>query len=241
LSTIQHTVAMQEILCQLTLLYPEYAIGYQPNSNNFSAPSFSSATSPSSSSLESSSAYSYVCDQFVANAPCAGDTFSWHHDCDPCSFHPQCPWVKTHGEYVNHEVGKPLFVTMLLYLDRWWPLHFDAETLFLDPDSDCGVFVRPKAYRIVLMDQDIMHRLSPPSIHAQRPRYSVAVKLVFMSKGAQQKRLTLEKEEFGVPTMFGSTNPSFRGLLSLPKTSVSQVALARTDRKRSRTSALSDA
>lgn len=36
---------------------------------------------------------------------------------------------------------------------RWWPRHFDAETLILDPETDTGVFVRPKAYRTLLMDQ----------------------------------------------------------------------------------------
>jgi len=51
------------------------------------------------------------------------------------------------------EPGKPLFVTALLYLDEAWPNDWDAETLFLDDKTQTGFFVRPKAGRLVLMDQ----------------------------------------------------------------------------------------
>lgn len=49
--------------------------------------------------------------------------------------------------------GKPLFVSLLLYLNASWPRDWAAETLFLDADTDVGLVVRPKPYRAVLMDQ----------------------------------------------------------------------------------------
>lgn len=49
--------------------------------------------------------------------------------------------------------GRPLLVSLLLYLDDKWPRQWDAETLFLDDDTDIGIVVRPKRYRAVLMDQ----------------------------------------------------------------------------------------
>jgi hypothetical protein len=38
---------------------------------------------------------------------------------------------------------RPLFVTLLLYLDDEWPLNFDAETLILDSSTGTGVFEKP--------------------------------------------------------------------------------------------------
>ena len=49
--------------------------------------------------------------------------------------------------------GRPLLVSLLLYLDDRWPRQWDAETLFLDGDTDIGIVVRPKRFRAVLMDQ----------------------------------------------------------------------------------------
>lgn len=57
----------------------------------------------------------------------------------------------------------PLFVSLLLYLDAEWQREWDAETLFLDPPSGTGVFVRPQGGRAVIMDQDVTHRISTPS------------------------------------------------------------------------------
>jgi hypothetical protein len=36
------------------------------------------------------------------------------------------------------EGGKPLLVSLLVYLDKEWPLGHDAETLFLDTPTDTG-------------------------------------------------------------------------------------------------------
>ena len=37
-------------------------------------------------------------------------------------------------------------------------------------DSGAGAFVRPRPGRMILMDQDVTHRVSAPSALAQRPR-----------------------------------------------------------------------
>ena len=117
-----------------------------------------------------------VCERFVANAAVCGDEFSWHLDADPSAF-PPCEWTAAHGTYTNRERGKPLFVSVILYLDEEWPDEFGAETHFLDRQTGLGFFVRPKCGRVVVMDQDVLHRLSPPSRQAGRPRYSLVWKV----------------------------------------------------------------
>lgn len=58
-------------------------------------------------------------------------------------------------------------------------------------------------YRAVLMDQDVLHRLSAPSRLAQgQPRYSLVWKLVFLPLGGAQP--SIARPEWGSPTAFGS-------------------------------------
>ncbi len=45
------------------------------------------------------------------------------------------------------EPGRPLFVSLLLYLDGQWRREWDAETLFLDSHADVGILVRPRSCR----------------------------------------------------------------------------------------------
>lgn len=141
------------------------------------------------------------CGQFVANAAVAGDCFQWHIDADPSAFWPGA-WVERYGHYFNGEAGRPLLVTLLLYLDKEWPRDCDAETLFLESGSDTGVLVRPRAYRAVLMDQDVLHRLSVPSTAAGRPRYSLVWKLVFCARGGVAP--CIAQPAFGAPVDFGT-------------------------------------
>lgn len=51
------------------------------------------------------------------------------------------------------------------------------------------------------MEQDILHRLSCPSLKAQRPRYSLVWKMIFVAK---EGTVQLARPEFGTPTYFGS-------------------------------------
>ncbi|KXZ50143.1 hypothetical protein GPECTOR_17g779 [Gonium pectorale] len=144
------------------------------------------------------------CNQFVANAAMHGDAYSWHVDADPSTLPFPSPWTLEYGQYINREPGRPLFVSLLLYLNARWDREWDAETLFLDTPSDCGVLVRPKPYRAVLLDQDILHRLSTPSLTAAgRPRYSLVWKLVFLPRRPGQ-RLSLARPQWGRPSAFGS-------------------------------------
>jgi hypothetical protein len=43
--------------------------------------------------------------------------------------------------------GKPYFVTGLIYLNDAWAEDLHAETMFLDPGTQAGVFVRPQPGR----------------------------------------------------------------------------------------------
>eukprot|EP00879_Flechtneria_rotunda_P012225 GHRR01012767.1.p1 GENE.GHRR01012767.1~~GHRR01012767.1.p1 ORF type:complete len:420 (+),score=129.30 GHRR01012767.1:107-1366(+) len=143
------------------------------------------------------------CSFVLANAAVYGDTFTWHVDADPMSFAVSSPWVQQYGLYCNREPDMPLFATLLLYLDADWPLDYNAETLFLDSMTDTGIFVRPKRYRAVLMDQDIVHRLSTPSASAGRPRYSLVWKVVMWPK-QQGAACSIARPEWGRRTYFGS-------------------------------------
>jgi len=127
---------------------------------------------------DSEDTHDAVCEPFIANASVPGDQFAWHYDADPSSFAPSSKWAQAFGHYVNREKGKPLFVSLILYLNDAWGNDMHAETLFLDDTAQCGVFVRPKAGRIVLMDQDMWHRyvgtVSNPSKQAMGPTVLVA-------------------------------------------------------------------
>ena len=51
----------------------------------------------------------------------------------------------------SREPGRPLFVSMLLYLNEAWPEDYHSETLLLDPESQTGLAVRPFPGRVLLM------------------------------------------------------------------------------------------
>ena len=143
------------------------------------------------------------CSAFLANAAEEGDAFRYHVDADPTSF-PPGPWTATYGDYFNGEPGRPLLVTLLVYLDREWERDWGAETLFLDGASDAGVFVRPKPGRAVLMEQDVVHRVSAPSPAAGgRHRVSLVWKLAFLPK-ERGGEVRLARREWGPPAAIGS-------------------------------------
>ena len=68
---------------------------------------------------------------------------------------------------------KPLFVSMLVYLNEEWPMEHDAETLAVDIDSDTGVFIRPRPSRVLLMDQ-------------VRENENMSIRRIFLSVKAQK-------------------------------------------------------
>lgn len=86
------------------------------------------------------------------------------------------------------------------------PRMWDAETLFLDLPTDTGFFVRPGKYRAVLMDQDVTHRVSAPSVMAKgKPRYSLVWKLLFLPRDSKAP-CSIAKPEWGDPLHFGPSS-----------------------------------
>jgi hypothetical protein len=151
---------------------------------------------------------SYSCPPFVANAAVTGHAFEWHVDADPSLLPALSRWVAQYGEYPNGAVGRPLFVSLLVYTDGRWARDWHAETLFLEPEAGVGVLVQPRPGRAVLMHQDALHRVSAPSGAAGRPRYSLVWKLLFVPRGAigdgrrgalGQARESVSRPEWGPP------------------------------------------
>jgi len=177
--------ALLEIQTRLSRLYPEYIISRMP------AALFGGEVAP-----------------IVANAPMSGESFSWHKDADPATV-PPSPWRDRFGSYYNREPCKPLMATALLYLDEAWPNEWDAETLFLDDRTGTGVFVRPRAGRLVMMDQDVTHRVSAPSPLADRPRYSFVFKLCMHAKDSTASP-TIARPEWGDAVRLGSATEKYR-------------------------------
>jgi len=185
------STAVRSFRARLAALYPEYDIRTMP----------SDALEPDG--IPGSWGGSSIC-AAIGNAAVYGDMFNWHIDMDPSQLDPSAPWVERFGSYVNRERGRPLFVSAMVYLNPGpWHAAFDAETLFLDPGTGTGVFVRPQPGRVVLMDQDILHRVSTPSQIAGVPRYSFVLKLCFFPKHKQQK-MTLIRDAWGEPCCFGT-------------------------------------
>lgn len=104
-----------------------------------------------------------------------------------------------------------------MYLDKDWPAQLHAETILLDEDAQIGVCVRPRAGRLLLMDQDCPHRISSPAVGAPRPRYSLVWKAVFWPRallglptpveGIQEPGLC--RPEWGASTLLGNCAETF--------------------------------
>ena len=199
--------AFLEVHARLCALYPEWTISHMPVESLRMTRGGGDGPEGSDAGKDDR----YRCDPFVANAAVANDGFRWHIDADPSSFPSRCDWTAAHGDYVNGEPGKPLFVSALVYLNAAWPDAWDAETLFLDASTGVGAFVRPRPGRVVLMDQDVTHRVSPPSALAGRPRYSLVWKLVFFPKRAVGVRIDMTRfrtEDGAGPSGSGGPSPT---------------------------------
>ena len=189
LSEVMKSDAVRTFRARLAAMYPEYDIRTMP----------SDTLEPDG--IPGSWGGSSICSA-IGNAAVYGDMFNWHIDMDPSQLDPSAPWVERFGSYVNRERGRPLFVSAMVYLNPGpWPAAFDAETLFLDPGTGTGVFVRPQPGRVVIMDQDIVHRVSTPSQIAGLPRYSLVLKLCFFPKRTDEAQtMTIIREEWGAET-----------------------------------------
>jgi hypothetical protein len=76
----------------------------------------------------------------------------------------------------------------------------------VDGSSCTGLCVQPRPGRAVLMHADVLHRISAPSAIAQRPRYSLVWKLVFIPRAgdAPRSRESVRRTEWGEPTRLGT-------------------------------------
>lgn len=150
---------VQEIQSRLAKIYPEYKVAYIPQVDM-------TCTNTRAGRM-------------VVNAPLPGENYSWHIDADPAML-PDSLFVQKFGRYRNRSKGKPLFVSLIVYLTSDWRRDWGGETLFLDLESDTTFGVLPKPGRAVLMDQDVTHKICSPTAAAGRPRYSIVWKLVFI-------------------------------------------------------------
>lgn len=142
----------------------------------------------------------------TANAPTFGDTFDFHIDADPYQA-PPSPWTDIYGRYPNRSIGKPRFVSCLIYLNDEWDDAFGAPTRFLDPPTEETHDVIPRPGRCVLMDQDCSHTVTAPTEAAgRRPRYSIVWKLILHPKlfGQDVMDLSGERSDWPKPTLVGS-------------------------------------
>ena len=198
LEEIAESAPVRAFLARVGALYPEYHVRTMP-ADALEPDGIPGAMSAARDGGESRVAVA------VANAAVHGDDFKWHLDMDPADLDPTSPFAERYGVYVNRARARPLFVSALVYLNgpAPWTPDLDAETLFLDPGTATGVFVRPAPGRVLLMDQDVLHRVSAPSRSARVPRYSLVLKLCFYPKDPEA-RPSILRPEWGEPIAFGT-------------------------------------
>ena len=208
IETVKNSRCSKTFLSRLASLYPEYAVRLMPcdalepeGVPGGMSLMFGNGNDDDDDGEEGNSRIATV----VGNAAVSGDQFQWHLDMDPGSLDASAPFTERFGRYVNRSFGRPLFVSALVYLNgpALWTPDMNAETLVLDPGTGTGVFIRPGPGRVLLMDQDALHRVSPPSRAAKIPRYSLVFKLCFYPKDPET-RPSLVRTEWGAPTMFGT-------------------------------------
>jgi len=136
----------------------------------------------------------YNVSPLTANAATFGDKFSWHIDADPM-LNPPSPWVDVFGRYPNRSVGKPRFLSCLVYINENWNYKkCGAPTRFLDPPTETCYDVEARPGRVLIMDQDITHTVVSPNKTAGRaPRYSLVWKLIVHPTTSSQDMKSLFK------------------------------------------------
>lgn len=154
--------AIKEVERKLSVLFPDFIVSRMPEA-----------------------VYGNV-SPLTVNAPTFGDAFSVHIDADPNTT-PASPWTDIFGRYYNRNIGKPRFVSCLLYLNEAWHQDWGATTKFFDPPTGETFEVTPKPGRCIIMDQDIQHSVVPPtSLAGNQPRYSLVWKLILHPKRSMQ-------------------------------------------------------
>jgi len=99
-----------------------------------------------------------------------------------------------------------------VYLNERWLPEWGAATVCLDPPTAGTLHVQPSPGRVVVMDQDVSHKVTAPTEAAGgRPRYSLVWKLVLHAKENQAAGTSSFGSEWGTPTEFGSASRSQTG------------------------------
>ena len=107
------------------------------------------------------------------------------------------------GAHITHQrargVKLPFLLATALLDFQDWPREDAAETLFFDAEeAGLGLAVRPRAGRVVVSEQDVVHRIVPPRGERRRrrkgggkespppppppPRYSLVLKLALIPR-----------------------------------------------------------
>ena len=198
LEEIAESAPVRAFLARVGALYPEYHVRTMP-ADALEPDGIPGAMSAARDGGESRVAVA------VANAAVHGDDFKWHLDMDPADLDPTSPFAERYGVYVNRAEG-----ASAVRLRAGVP----QRTRAVDPGSRrgdalprpgtaTGVFVRPAPGRVLLMDQDVLHRVSAPSRSACVPRYSLVLKLCFYPKDPEA-RPSILRPEWGEPIAFGT-------------------------------------
>ena len=127
---------------------------------------------------------SFCCEAVMATAATPGDTFAFHADADPATLPSGTPWAAAYGRYVNRDMAKPWLVTAVLCLNpAWGGPPWGGDLRVVDESAVGGVLLCPAPGRLVLMDQDALHCVTPPTAAAPAPRYSLVWKLAVCARG----------------------------------------------------------
>jgi hypothetical protein len=122
-----------------------------------------------------------ACSAVMATAATPTDAFAWHVDADPSTLPDPTPWTAAYGRYANREPGRPWLVTAVVCLNEEWQPAWGGELRFLDSPTGVGGLILPCPGRVILMDQDCVHAVTPPSPAAPGPRYALVWKLAVMA------------------------------------------------------------
>ena len=136
-------------------------------------------------------------ERHVARPLGRGDTLHGRRQLDGCLRPPATGSVGSHGGARLFFCSPSKHIATRLSLSLIYSMRVDSRAFVFQT-------------RLYDTDQDVTHRVSPPSHLARRPRYSLVWKLVFFPKSLPPRldsdggAATIVKPEWGVPSPIGS-------------------------------------
>ena len=154
------------------------------------------------------------CEAVMGTAAVAADAFAFHTDADPATLPAPTPWTAAYGRYANRDRAKPWLVTAVLCLNPVWDgAAWGGELRVVDEGGGgVGVLVCPAPGRLILMDQDATHCVTPPTAAASAPRYALVWKLAVCGRDGEAGAATPPPSSFSL----GGCLASVPGLEVLP-------------------------